>query len=139
MRGARLPVLDVALVALGLIIAVELVVGVAGRPAVLLGVALNLVPLLGLRFGHRWAYVLTLVFAFGSPVLLASAGAPREALLVLLVHCVVAIPVIRATPWIRPPDAHSPRAKPLYCPQCKPRWPGLAEPRYRHCGRKFVI
>lgn len=138
MRGARPPVLDVALVALGLISAVQLVVGVAGRPALLLGVALNLVLLLGLRAGHRWAYVLTLLFAFGSPVLLASAGAIREALVVLLVNCLVAIPVIRATPWFWPPDARSPRANPLYCPQCGLRLPGLAEPRCPQCGKQFV-
>ena len=100
MRRRRPAVLWVALVALGLISLGQIGAGFQRAPAIfLVSAVLNVALLIGLYLGHRWAYVLTLLFCVAGAVS-GFVTKPSSGLLILAINgLLVAMPVILSSAY----------------------------------------
>ena len=97
-------VLWIAIFTLGIITILTLFSGLArGSVAVLLAAVCNLGLLLGLVLGHKWAYVLTIVFAVAG-VAVAFGKSAAQGLVVLIGNAVVVVPVLLSTRYFFPPE-----------------------------------
>jgi hypothetical protein len=140
MNAESPPALRVAILALYIISAIQFLIGVAaGQFPLIVGVVLNIVIALGLRAGHRWAYVVTLIFAFGNPVLLASVGRPGPALIVLLLNGIVAVPVLMSTRYFWPRAESDGQPPARFCPHCGTSLEDSTRPLCPRCGTAHAI
>ncbi len=138
MDRQRPPALWVGLVALGLISLAQLGASSHRHGILLISVGLNVVLLIGLYSGHRWAYVLTLFFCVAGAVA-GFASKPSAGLIVLIGNGFVAVPVILSTKyfWVKAEPTGLP--DPLRCPTCGYSLLGLTEPRCPECGQEFKM
>lgn len=122
-------VLYVGLISLGLISVMQLGVGLSrGRPIILLAVALNIVLMVGLYAGQRWAFVLTILFSVGG-VLAIGAKHRNQLAGVLLGNGFVVVPVLLSSRyfWDEP---YQPEMPPVARPG-QPADPQTADPPHR--------
>ena len=92
----------IAIGALGLITVLTLFSGLArGSVTALVAALCNLGLLLGLVFGHKWAYVLLIVFSVLGVTVSFGKSAP-QGLLVLIGNAVVVVPVVFRTRYFFP-------------------------------------
>src|SRR5512146_3121207 len=129
MRQKPPPALWVTFVLLGIVSLIQFGIGLAGKPVILIAVALNLITLVGLYAGHRWAFVASIAFAaLGAVVSLARN--PATGIGVLIMNGIMIAPVILSKHyfWQTPamPD-------PMRCPVCGYSLLGLTEPRCPEC------
>jgi uncharacterized membrane protein len=97
MRRRELPsLLWVALISLGVMVVLKIAFAVVASPLLLIDAALSAGLLVGIYLGHRWAYVLTIVFCILGTALGFSAG-PVQGLLTLVLDCLVLVPVLLCT------------------------------------------
>jgi hypothetical protein len=102
MERERPAALWFCLVVLAAISLVQLLYGVQyGRADTLVTVVLNAVFLTGLWFGHRWAYVMTLVLAWAG-ILATPIIDPRHTLMVLFCNGLVIVPLLMAARFFFP-------------------------------------
>jgi len=91
-------VMGVALLSLGLMVLGKVLVAYRAGPMLLIDAALSATLLVGLYLGHKWAYVLTIVFtAIGT--IAALAKGIDNGLVVLVGDCLVLVPVILSTDY----------------------------------------
>jgi hypothetical protein len=95
------PVLWVGLVSLGIMVVLKIVFIAAVGPLLLIDAALSAILLLGLYLGHKWAYVLTIVFCLAG-VLMTMVNTPNLAVGVLLLNALVLVPVLMSTRYFFP-------------------------------------
>jgi len=97
------PVLWVGLVSLGLISAIQFVYGasISSLPLVI-AAAVSVGLVIGLYLGHKWAYVLIILFSVAG-VLVTMARNPNLAVGVLLLNALVLVPVLISTRYFFPP------------------------------------
>lgn len=86
----------IALVSLGLMVLLKVAFVFQVGPAILIDALLSTALLVGLYLGHKWAYVLTIVFVVFGTVLGFSKSA-GQGLIILIVDCLVLIPVLVCT------------------------------------------
>jgi hypothetical protein len=95
----RIPgVLWIGLVSLGIMVLLKLVAVVSVGPRILIDAGLSAALLVGLYFGHKWAYILTIVLVVLGTVFALSKGA-GYGLLVLALDCLVLVPVVLCTDY----------------------------------------
>jgi len=95
------PVLWIALASLGVMIVAKIVlVGKVG-PIILVDAALSAALLAGLYLGHKWAYILTMVFVVIGAVLAFLLGV-QHGITILVLDCLVLVPVLICTSYFFP-------------------------------------
>lgn len=97
-RGFERPAIPgllwIALVALGVITSLTLVSGVSrGSAIAFVAAGLNALILVGLLLGHRWAYILLMVFSMAG-VAVAFSRSGGQGLAVLIGNGIVVVPVL---------------------------------------------
>ena len=103
----------VAIVSCGLMILGKIAsIGKIG-PIILVDAALTALLLFGLIRGHKWAYVLTIVFVVLGTLLGFRKGA-QTGMVILVFDCLVLIPVLICTKYFFPePEAEAPNTDEL--------------------------
>lgn len=92
----------IGIVALGIITVLTLISGLSrGSAAILVATGCNLALMIGLFLGHRWAYVLLLVFA-AAGVAVAFSKSAAQGLTVLIGNASVVVPVLLSTDFFFP-------------------------------------
>lgn len=95
------PVLWVAIISLAIMVLLKFVAAATTNPLFLVDAVLSGALLVGIIFGHKWAYVMTLVFsAFG--IIASFVQSPGYGLLVLFLDALVFVPVIMETGYFWP-------------------------------------
>jgi len=90
-------ILWVALLGLVAICFLQFLIALSSRRADLLfGIFCSLVLCVGLFYGHRWAFVLTLLFGVGTPIVCAFTQGLGPALGLAVINAVVYVPVLLA-------------------------------------------
>jgi len=90
-------VLWISIIPLGIITLLTLMSGVSrGSPAALVAGGLNTLILVGLLLGHRWAYILLMVFAIAG-VAVAFSRSSAQGAVVLIGNGIVVVPVWLST------------------------------------------
>jgi hypothetical protein len=126
----------VTVVLLGLVSLIQLGVALSqSNLALLVAVAANVVIMLGLYAGHRWAYVVLLVFSAAGVVFGFTQGA-GQGIGVLFFNGMICLPTVLSRDFFFGKGAPSPY-NPLYCPHCGYSLLGLTEPRCPECGARF--
>jgi len=103
-------VLWIALVSLGIMVLLKIVLVVRAGPVILLDAALSAALLVGLYIGHKLAFVLTIIFVAVGTILALCQG-PAQALVVLVLDCLVLVPVIMCTKFFFPQYGQRPDAR----------------------------
>ena len=89
-------VLWIALISLGLMVFGKVAFALVGHPIILIDAALSGALLVGLYLGHKWAYVLTIIFvAIGT-----ARGFSKSisfGLAVIVLGCLVLVPILLCT------------------------------------------
>lgn len=99
--GSIPPVLWITLVSLALMVFGKVMFVFKVGPIILIDAALSAVLLVGLYLGHRWAYILTIVFvAFGTVSGLSESV--TNGLTILALDCLVLVPVLMCTEFFFP-------------------------------------
>ncbi len=117
-------VLWVGLIALGLMVAGQILASLRLGPAMLLSAVLSALLLWGLYRGHRWAYVFTVVIVPLKLILAIGTGRAAFGLGVAALDCLVLLPVLASARyfWGRVcPDQNCGHRNPsnaLYCAHC---------------------
>ncbi|MBN2128718.1 MAG: hypothetical protein JW741_04450 [Sedimentisphaerales bacterium] len=98
------PVLWIALVSLALMVLGKVLFAFKLGPGILIGAGLSAALLVGLYLGHKWAYVLTIVFTALGTITALTKGV-GNGLAVLLGDCLVLVPVLLSRDYFFPkPD-----------------------------------
>jgi hypothetical protein len=100
------PVLWIGLISLALMVIGKVLFAFSLGPRLLLDAVLSGALLVGLYLGHRWAYVLTIVFTALGTIVTLTKGV-EHGLAVLLGDCLVLVPVILSTDYFFPRRARS--------------------------------
>jgi hypothetical protein len=99
--GSIPPVLWVALVSLALMVFGKVLFAFMVGPAILIDAALSGVLLVGLYLGHKWAYVLTIVFvALGT--ISGLSRSVTNGFIILALDCLVLVPMLVCTEYYFP-------------------------------------
>lgn len=102
----------ISIASLAAITLIQLVVGVReGSGSLLLAVVGNVALLVGLLRGHKWAYVATLFFAIGGPIVALGSNA-RNAIAVLIGNGLVVVPMLMSTEFFFPGQSETLNAGP---------------------------
>lgn len=98
---APMPVpVRLAIGVLGVILIIQIIVGLASREtALLVSVLISALLMAGLALRHRWAYIATMVFCVLGVLALAAQGKVPAALGALVVNSCVAVPLALGTRW----------------------------------------
>jgi hypothetical protein len=105
-------ILFVALIALAIITVLGFFAAIArGSVYGFVAVGCNLALILGLLLGHRWAYVLVILFA-GVGVVVAFSKGFAPGLLALLGNGLVVVPMVLSTGYFFSPDATEEKSGP---------------------------
>jgi len=105
-------ILFVAIIALAIITVLGFFAAIArGSVSGFVAVGCNLALILGLLLGHRWAYVLVILFA-GAGVVVAFSKGFTPGLLVLLGNGLVVVPMVLSTGYFFSPNATDERSDP---------------------------
>ncbi|HUT30595.1 MAG TPA: hypothetical protein VMX13_12445 [Sedimentisphaerales bacterium] len=91
-------VLWIGLVSLGIMVLFKLAAVFSVGPRILVDAGISAALLVGLYLGHKWAYILTIVFVVLGTVFALSKGA-GYGLLVLVLDCLVLVPVVLSTEY----------------------------------------
>ena len=127
-------VLCLSLFTLGLVSLVQLPIGVVnGNAPLLMGVVLNVILLVGLYRGRRWAFVAILAFAILG-FFWVLAWNPAGVLGVLVVNGIVAVPVVLAKEYFWAPPARSTERQPNFCGRCGLSLRGVRQLNCPRCG-----
>ncbi len=94
----------ISIAVLGAAILMSFVIGVqTGSNTLLVGVFLNVALLVGLLLGHKWAYIATLIFGIGGPIVIVAMGKNAEHTVGILVgNSLIVVPVIISTRFFFP-------------------------------------
>ena len=93
----------IAIVSLGLMVIGKIIAAFVVTPLVLIDAGLSALLLLGIILGHRWAYIVTIVFvAYGTIV--SFFNSIQAGLIVLVLDCLVLVPVLVCTRYYFPPS-----------------------------------
>lgn len=117
-------VLWVALIALGVMVALQLLASLRLGPLVLVGAVLSGLLLWGLYRGHRWAYVVTVVLVPVKLIAAVMTGKASFGLLVFVIDCLVLVPVLLSTHYYwgsvcpEPACGHRNRTDARFCSRC---------------------
>ncbi len=117
-------VLWIALIALGVMVALQLLASLRVGPSVLLVAVLSGLLLWGLYRGHRWAYVVTVVLIPVNLVVAVVTGRAGYGIMIFMIECLVWVPVLLSTRyyWGRvcpdPACGHRNRADARFCARC---------------------
>ncbi len=140
MNRRRPAILWVALVTVGVISLAQLGASSGTQSViVLVSAVLSAFLLIGLHAGHRWAYVLTLLFCVVGPIAGFDEGPEAGWQILIVIWLMVAVPVILSSRffWVQPRRDELP--DPLRCPKCGYSLLGLTEPRCPECGQEFKM
>ena len=99
--GSIPPVLWIALISLAVMIFSKVLFVFKVGPVILIDAALSGVLLVGLYLGHKWAYVLTIIFVALGTISGLSKGVPNG-LIILTLDCLVIVPVLMCTEFFFP-------------------------------------
>jgi hypothetical protein len=91
----------IALISLAVMVVLKVLFVFHVGPAILIDAALSGALLVGLYFGHKWAYVLTIVFVAIGTVSGLSKGI-GSGLTILVLDCLVLVPVVMCTEYFFP-------------------------------------
>ena len=137
MQRAVSNVLWISLIALGLFSVVQFALGIALMNVVLLiSVALNVALLVGLYHGHRWAFVVTLVFGVLG-IIVALARNPALGLGVLIGNGLVLVPMLLAKDYFWGPRQPISANLANYCHQCGHSVRDAVHLRCPNCGAQI--
>ena len=101
----------VSIVALGLITLLHVVMAFkTGSVALFVSVAIEVALIVGLVLGHKWAYIVILVFA-GLGVAVSIAQDIRQGLAVLVANAVVVLPMVLCTKFFFPKRDDGPESE----------------------------
>ena len=91
----------IALISLSVMVALKVLFVFKAGPVILIDAALSAALLAGLYLGHKWAYLLTIVFvAFGTVSGLSKSS--THGLTILALDCLVLVPVLMCTEYFFP-------------------------------------
>jgi hypothetical protein len=137
MQRAIPGVLWVSLIALGLFSVIQFLIGIAQMNLVILiAVAVNVLLIFGLYHGHRWAFVVTLVFGVLG-IVMTLARSPAVGLGVLVGNGFVLVPMVLAKDFFWGPRATAPAPRPNYCGRCGHDLRGVADPYCPNCRKEI--
>jgi hypothetical protein len=101
-RHRKVPgVLWIALISLALMVLMKLAYISKTGPVVLVDAALSAALLVGLYLGHKWAYILTIIFVLLGTISALTKGF-GQGIVVLLIDCLVLVPVLLCTNYFFP-------------------------------------
>ena len=137
MQRAVPSVLWISLIALGLISVVQVALAIARMNVLLLiAVAFNVLILVGLYRGRRWAFVVTLVLgALGILVMLA--WNPAAALGVLIGNVFVLVPMLLAKDYFWEARGPNSAVAANYCYRCGHSLKGVVQTHCPSCGAEI--
>ena len=127
-------VLWIALITLGLFTVIQLLIGIScGHLGLLISVAVNLLVLYGLYHGHRWAFVVTLLFGILA-FLVSVARNPVVGIFTLVLNGLVLVPMILAKGyfWL---DTQPRRSVINFCGRCGHDLRNVDSQHCPYCGR----
>ena len=134
MQRAVPGVLWISLIALGLISVVQFALSIARMNVLMLiAVAFNVLILVGLYRGRRWAFVVTLVLGVLG-ILVMLARNPAAGLGVLVGNGFVLVPMLLAKDFFWGPRGTARAPRPNYCFRCGHNLEGVVQTRCPNCG-----
>ena len=137
MRRAIPGVLWVSLIALGLFSVIQLLLGVVRLNVVMLiAVAFNVLILVGLYRGHRWAFVVTLVLGLLG-IVVTLARNPAVGLGVVICNGFVLVPMLLAKDYFWGAGRATGRLGPNYCHHCGRTLRDVVEAHCPSCGAEI--
>ncbi len=96
-------VLWIALLSGGLMVIDKLIAAIAmGKPVILIDASLTALFLAGLYWGHKWAYVLVILFTILGIGAATLRNGPAMGMFTLLFDCLVLVPVVMSTYFFFP-------------------------------------
>jgi len=129
----------VSVVALGIISVVQFAFALSrGNLLLIASIGLNIVLMVGLYRGYRWAYIFAIGFSI-CDVLNAAMTKPGAAIGVLFIDAIVVVPMLLSTQYFFGPARRPDGAEPLRCPKCGYILLGLTVPRCPECGERFEM
>jgi len=102
----------------------------------LIAVAINVLMLIGLYHGYRWAFVVTLVFAVLG-VLVTLARSPVLGLGTLVLNGLVVVPMLLARDYFWGPRLAADDEGSRYCHRCGHDLTGVVEPLCPNCSAEI--
>lgn len=130
MQRALPSVLWISLITLGLISVIQFALAIAQMNiALLIGVVFNILILFGLYYGHRWAFVVTLILGILGVLVMLGRG-PAAALGVLIGNGLVLVPMLLAKDYFWAARTQRTVFAANYCHRCGCN---LADVVQKHC------
>ncbi len=105
----------IAIVSLGLMVLGKVGFALTTNPVILIDALLSGILLVGIILGHKWAYVLTLVFTVLGTIVGLAKGV-ESGIGILVIDCLVLVPVLICTSYFFP------KSQPI--PANEPEFPG---------------
>jgi hypothetical protein len=134
MRRVIPGVLWISLIALGLFSLIQLLIGIMQpNVAMLISVVFNVLVLVGLYHGHRWAFVVTLVLGLLGIVVTLALN-PAMGLGVLIGNGLVLVPMLLAKDYFWAARGAAGRFAPNYCHHCGQMLSGVVGAQCPRCG-----